>query len=79
MKPTLAKRERSKKVAVHPAAPKTNIEPAGNDKVATPHAVAASSLLDSLKERLGEAQAKLIASLEPLTGDASKSRLETRR
>jgi hypothetical protein len=79
MKPKLANRERSKKVAVHPAAPKTNLEPARNDKFATPPAVAASSLLDSLKERLGEAQAKLIASLEPLTTNASKSRLETRR
>jgi hypothetical protein len=79
IKPILANRERSKKVAVHPAASRTNIEPAKNDKVATPPAVAASSLLDSLKEGLGQAQAKLIASLEPLTGNASKSRLDARR
>ncbi|MBR0778534.1 hypothetical protein JQ543_26900 [Bradyrhizobium diazoefficiens] len=79
IKPIPANRERSKKVAVHTAASKTNFEHVKNDNVAAPPAVAAPSLLDSLKERLGQAQAQLIASLEPLTGNASKSRLETRR
>ncbi|MCK1407699.1 hypothetical protein [Bradyrhizobium sp. 76] len=78
-KPHLANRERSKKVAVHHAASKTNIEPSRNDKATTPPAVAELSLLDSLKEGLGQAQEKLMASLEPLTMNASKSRLEQRR
>lgn len=78
-KPSLESRVRSKKVAVHHASPKANTEPSRNDKVTTPPAVAELSLLDSLKEGLGQAQAKLLASLEPLTTSASKSQLETRR
>ncbi|MCK1479424.1 hypothetical protein IVB27_32950 [Bradyrhizobium sp. 197] len=79
IRPNLANRERSKKVAVHHAASKTNIEPSRNDKAMTPPAVAELSLLDSLKEGLGQAQEKLMASLEPLAANASKSRLEKRR
>ncbi|WP_456662126.1 hypothetical protein [Bradyrhizobium sp. LB13.1] len=79
IRPNLANRERSKKVAVHHAASKTNIEPSRNDKATTPPAVAELSLLDSLKEGLGQAQEKLMASLEPLAANASKSRLEKRR
>jgi hypothetical protein len=79
IRPNLANRERSKKVAVQHAASKTNIEPSRNDKATTPPAVAELSLLDSLKEGLGQAQEKLMASLEPLTTNASKSRLEKRR
>jgi hypothetical protein len=78
-KPNLANRERSKKVAVHHVASKTNIEPARNDKVTPQPAVTRLSLLDSLKERLGQAQAELMAGLEPLTTNVSKSRLETMR
>ena len=76
IKPKLANRERSKKVAVHHAASKTNIEPPRNDKVTTPPAVTRLSLLDSLKEGLGQTQAKLMAGLEPLTTYVSNSRLE---
>jgi hypothetical protein len=73
-----AKREPSKKVAVHRAAPKVSIESARNDKVPDSPAVTRSSLLDTLKEGLGQTQAKLIASLEPLTAYVSKSRPEVR-
>ena len=68
----------SKKVAVHRAAPKVNIESASNDMVPASPAVTRSSLLDTLKERLGQTQAKLIASLEPLTAYVSKPRPELR-
>lgn len=79
IKPNLTNRERSKRVAVHHAASKTNIEAARNEKVMTPPAVARLSLLDSLKEGLGQTQAQLMAGLEPLTIYVSKSRLDTRR
>lgn len=79
IQPNPANRERSKKVAVQHAASKTNIGPSRNDKATTPPAVAELTLLDSLKEGLGRAQEKLMASLEPLTTHASKSRLEKRR
>ena len=74
----IAKRERSKKVAVHRAEPKANIEYARNDKVPTSPAVTRSSLLDILKEGLGQTQAKLMAGLEPLTAYVSKPRPEIR-
>jgi hypothetical protein len=77
-KQNLAKREPSKKVAVHRAAPKVNIESPTNDKVPAAPAVTRLSLLDILKEGLGQTQAKLIASLEPLTAYISKPRPETR-
>jgi hypothetical protein len=79
IRPSLANRERSKKAAVQHAASKTSIEPSRNDKATTPPAVAELSVLDSLKEGLGRAQEKLMASLEPLTTNASKPRLEKRR
>jgi hypothetical protein len=68
----IAKRERSKKAAVHRAEPKANIETARNDKVPTSPAVTRLSLLDTLKEGLGQTQAKLMAGLEPLTAYVSK-------
>jgi hypothetical protein len=68
----------SKKVAVHRAAPKVKIESASNDTVPASPAVTRSSLLDTLKEGWGQTQAKLIASLEPLTAYISKSRPEVR-
>ena len=77
-KQNVANRERSIKVAVHRAAPKANNESARNDKVPTSSAVASSSpatrlsLLDLLKEGLGQTQAKLMAGLEPLTAHVSK-------
>jgi hypothetical protein len=71
-----AKREPPKKVAVHHAAPKVNIESASNDKAPASPAVTRLSLLDILKEGLGQTQAKLIASLEPLTSYVSKPRPE---
>jgi hypothetical protein len=71
-KQSFAKREPSKKVAVHRAVPKTNIEPMRNDKVLTTSTVTRLSLLDSLKEGLGQTQAKLMAGLEPLTAYISK-------
>jgi hypothetical protein len=75
-----AKREPPKRVAVHHAAPKVNIESASNDKApASPAVTRLSSLLDTLKEGLGQTQAKLIASLEPLTSYVSKPRPEIRR
>ena len=93
-KQKIAKRERSKKVAVHRAAPKAhiesarndkaNIESARNDKVPTSSAVTSSpavtslSLLDILKEGFGQTQAKLMAGLEPLTAYVSKPRPEIR-
>jgi hypothetical protein len=79
IKPDLANRGLPRKVAVHRAASKTNAEPLRNDRVTPPPAVAELSLLDSLKKGLGQAQAKLVASLEPLTTNVSKSQLETRR
>jgi hypothetical protein len=77
-KQNLAKREPSKKVAVHRAAPKVNIESARNDREPASPAVTRLSLLDILKEGLGQTRAKLIASLEPLTAYVSKPRPETR-
>ena len=71
-KQKITKRERSKKVAVHRAEPKANSE------LATSHAATRSSLLDILKEGVGQTQAKLMAGLEPLTAYVSKSRPETR-
>ena len=68
----------SKKVAVHRAAPKVKIESASNDTVPASPAVTRSSLLDTLKEGWGQTQAKLIASLEPLTSYVSKPRPELR-
>ena len=49
-----AKREPSKKVAVHRAAPKVNIESPTNDKLPASPAVTRLSLLDILKEGLGQ-------------------------
>jgi hypothetical protein len=77
-KQNFAKRERSKKVAVHRALPKANIEPTRNDKVPTTSAVTRLSLLDVLKEGVGQTQAKLMAGLEPLTAYVSKLRPEIR-
>jgi hypothetical protein len=71
-KQSFAKRERSKKVAVHRSVPKANIEPTKNDKVPTTSTVTGLSLLDTLKEGLGQTQAKLMAGLEPLTAYVSK-------
>jgi hypothetical protein len=73
-----AKREPLKKVAVHRAAPKANIESAGNDTVPASPAVTSPSLLDTLKEGWGQTKAKLVASLEPLTAYVSKPRPEVR-
>jgi hypothetical protein len=78
-KQNFAKRERSKKVAVHRPAPKANIEPSSNGKVPpTTSAVTRSSLLDIVKEGFGQTQAKLMAGLEPLTAYISKPRAEMR-
>jgi hypothetical protein len=67
-----AKQEPPKKLAVH--APKVNIESAKNQKVPASPAVTKLSLLDRLKEGLGETQAKLMAGLEPLAAYVSKPR-----
>jgi hypothetical protein len=77
-KQNFAKRERLKKAAVHRAVPTANIEPTRNDKVPTTSTVTRLSLLDSLKEGLGQTQAKLMAGLEPLTAYVSKPRPEIR-
>jgi hypothetical protein len=77
-KQKIVKLERSKKVAVRRAKPKASIEIARNDKVETSPAVTRSSLLDILKEGVGQTQAKLMASLEPLTAYVSRPRPETR-
>jgi hypothetical protein len=69
-----AKREPPKKVAVHHAAPKVNIESASKDKVPAALAVTKFSLLDIVKK----GQAKLIASLETFTAYVSKPRPEIR-
>jgi len=74
----VAKRERSKKVAVHRAALKANVESARTDKVPTSSAATRLSLLDILKQRLGQTQAKLMAGLAPLTAYVSKPRPELR-
>ena len=58
-----AKREPPKKVSVHRAAPKVNIESASNDKVPASPAKTRLSLLEMLKDGLGQAQAKLMAAL----------------
>jgi hypothetical protein len=73
-----AKREPSKKGAVHRAAPKLTIESASNDTVQASPAETRLSLLDILKDGLGQTQAKLMAGLEPLTAYISKPRPETR-
>jgi hypothetical protein len=75
-KQNFTKREHSKKVAGHHAVPKANIEPTRNDRVPTTSAVTRLSVLDILKERLGQTQAKLMAGLEPLTAYVSKPRPE---
>jgi len=62
-KPNPAKREPPKKVSVHRAAPKVNIESASNDKVPASPAKTRLSLLEMLKDGLGQAQAKLMAAL----------------
>jgi hypothetical protein len=77
-KQNFAKRERSKKGDVRRPAPKANIELTSNDKMLTTSAITRSSPLDNLKEELGQAQAKLIAGLEPLTAYISKPRPEMR-
>ena len=77
-KQNFAKRERSKKAAVQSAVRKANIEPTKNDKVPTQSAVTRLSLLDTLKEGLGQTQAKLMAGLEPLTAYVSKPSPEIR-
>jgi hypothetical protein len=77
-KESSARRDRSKKAAVHRAVPKANIETTRNDKVPTTSAITRLSLLDMLKEGLGQTQAKLMAGLEPLTAYVSKPRPETR-
>ena len=71
-----AKREPPKKVAARREAPKVNIGSAKNERV--PASTAEASLLDRLKEGLGQTQAKLMASLGPLTAYVSKLRPETR-
>jgi hypothetical protein len=77
-KQNLAKRERSKKVDFHRAVPKANIEPTRNGNAPTTSAVTRLSLLDILKEGLGQTQAKLVAGLEPFTAYVSKPRPEIR-
>jgi hypothetical protein len=79
----VARQERSNKVADHRAVPQPNIESARNDKVRNDKAPTSPadtrlSLLDILKEGLGQTQAKLMASLEPLTAYVSKPRAEIR-
>jgi hypothetical protein len=73
-----AKREPSRKVVAYRAPPKANVDPAMPDKVPASPAVGRLSLLDLLKEGVKQTQAKLIASLEPLSAHASKSRPEMR-
>jgi hypothetical protein len=51
-----------------------SIESAKNEKVPASPAVTKLSLLDVLKEGLGETQAKLMAGLEPLAAYVSKPR-----
>jgi hypothetical protein len=77
-KQSLLKREPVKKVVAARTAPPVNNKPAFNygEQAAAP--VTRLSLLDILKEGLGQTQAKLIASLEPLTAYVSKPRPETR-
>jgi hypothetical protein len=72
-----AKREPSKRVAVHRAAPKVKIESVSNDKVQGPPAETRLSLMDKLKDGLGQTQAKLMAGLEPLRDYISTARPET--
>ena len=71
-----AKREPPKKVVAPREVPKVNIGSAKNERV--PASTAEASLLDRLKEGLGQTQAKLMASLEPITSYVSKLRPETR-
>jgi hypothetical protein len=73
-KQNLAKREPPKRVSVHRAAQKVNIESASNDKVPATPAKTGFSLLDNLKDGLGQTQAKLMSGLEPLTSFLSKTR-----
>ena len=70
-----AKQERAKKIA---AAPKSSVESAMIDKLPPSPPVTRLTLLDILKEGVEQTQAKLIASLEPLTTHVSKLRPETR-
>ncbi|MEY9401994.1 hypothetical protein ABIF66_001800 [Bradyrhizobium japonicum] len=73
-----AKQEPPKKIAAHRAAPKPSLESAKSDKVPASPAVTRLSLLDLLKDGVEQTQAKLLASLEPLTTHISKLRPETR-
>jgi hypothetical protein len=73
-----AKREPPKKVAIHRATPKANIDSASNDTVQASPAQTGSSLLDLVKDGLGQTQVKLMAGLEPLTAYFSKPRPEIR-
>jgi len=74
-KQNLAKQERPKKMAV---APKPSVESAMLAKPPPPPAVARSTLIDMLKDGVEQTQAKLTASLAPLTTRVSKLRPETR-
>lgn len=73
-----AKQEPTKKIAAHRAAPKPSLESAKSDKVPASPAVTRLSLLDVLKDGVEQTQAKLLASLEPLTAHISTLRPETR-
>jgi hypothetical protein len=73
-KQNLAKQERPKKIA---AAPKPSLESAMVDKPPPSPAVRRLTLIDILKDGVEQTQAKLIASLEPLTTHVSKLRPET--
>jgi len=58
-----AKREPPKKVSVHRATPKVNIESVSNDKPPSSPSKTRLSLLEMLKDGLGQTQAKLLAAL----------------
>jgi hypothetical protein len=73
-----AKQEPSRKVVAHRVPPKANVDPATPDKMPASPGVSRLSLLDILKEGVKQTQAKLMASLEPLSAHASKSPPETR-
>ena len=67
-----ARQQPAKQVAAVRPAPKATVETAGNDREQTSRAASGLPLLDSLKQGMEQTQARLMASLAPLTALVSK-------
>jgi hypothetical protein len=71
-KPQPARQPPAKQVAAVRPVPKVTVETAGNDREQTSRAASGLPLLDSLKQGMEQTQARLMASLAPLTSLVSK-------